>query len=93
MRKEGGGRPGQGNGPLSTRNNREEAPRLSAHLTLKTAARPVSRTSTRHWTRRNRAPGTTILTDAIAWLAFALITAAVLLALCMMLAILWPVTP
>ena len=91
MRKEGGGRPGQGNGPLSTRKNRKEPPRLSAYLTPK--SRSVSVTGTSHrWTRRNHKPRVT-LSDAIVWVAFTLLTAASLLALCMLLSIIWPVTP
>ena len=43
----------------------------------------------RRWTRYRKLT----LSDAAAWLAFTLLTAASLLALCMLLSIIWPVTP
>jgi hypothetical protein len=43
-------------------------------------------TSTRRWTRRRKFT----LSDVAAWFAFTFLTAAILLALCVMLAILWP---
>jgi len=45
--------------------------------------------TTRRWTRRRKFT----LSDAAAWLAFALLTAASLLAMCLLLTLVWPATP
>ena len=69
---------------------REESPGRS-YVTSGTPPRHTLRTNPRHrrWNRRPRMSAS----DVAVWLTWLLITAAVVLALCLLLVLLWPVTP
>ena len=65
----------------------DRSPRRVNHTT---GTRIVSVTGTSHrWMRRNRKSRVT-LSDVAVWTTFTILTAAVLLALCMILVVIWP---
>jgi len=73
---------------LADPKNRKEPQAVAVNSSTKTALRniPASRTARRRWNRKPRFT----LSDAAVWTFYFLLTAAGLIALCVLLAIVWP---
>lgn len=73
---------------LADPKNRKEPEAVAVENSTKTALRniPASRTHHRRWTRKPRAT----LSDAAVWTFYVLLTAAGLMALCILATIVWP---